>query len=125
MPSRRALHLTHLTCAELRLSASAASAQAARAGTSVLAGTSVALAVTLRARFPGEFCAYCAASIVASLTLYLTTFFSSTQRRKSWSFASVCATALAVLGLYTTYPPTVTAGAKQRVLCDRLAFSAV
>ena len=81
------------------------------AGTSVLAGTSIALAGTLRAHFPDDVCAYCAASIVASLTLYFTSFASSADAKRIWSFGGVCASTVAITALFATYPETVTARA--------------
>ena len=81
------------------------------AGSSVMAGTSIALALTLKAKFPGEFCAYCAASIAASLTLYGVTFANMQDSRKNLSFGSVIATTILITGLYATYPDTVTASA--------------
>jgi hypothetical protein len=84
------------------------------AGTSVLAGTSIALAITLQAKFPGDFCVYCAASIAASLTLYSAAFFGLRDPNKSWSLGGVCATTIAITALYATYPEVVTARAKPR-----------
>lgn len=84
-------------------------------GTSVLAGTSIALAITLQAKFPGDFCAYCAASIATSLTLYFAAFFGSRDPKKSWSFWGVCATTISITALYATYPEVVTARATLRL----------
>jgi uncharacterized membrane protein len=81
------------------------------AGSSILAGTSIALALTLKMKFPGQFCAYCAASIVASLTLYFVSFAKLQDSRKNLSFGSVMATTLLITGLFATYPDTVTASA--------------
>eukprot|EP00892_Ulva_mutabilis_P007170 jgi/Ulvmu1/4825/UM020_0110.1 len=85
-------------------------------GSSILAGTSIALAVTLKTQFPDETCAFCMASIAASLTLYFTSFFTSRDESKSLSFGSVAATTLLVTGLYATYPDNVTASASLRHL---------
>lgn len=78
--------------------------------TSILAGTSIALAVTLKTQFPDETCPFCLASIAASLILYFTTFFASEDTKKSLSFGGVAASTLLITGLYATYPANVTAG---------------
>lgn len=84
---------------------------------SILAGTSIALAVTLKTQFPDEACAFCMASIAASLTLYFTSFFTSEDSGKSLSFGGVVASTLLVTGLYATYPENVTASALLGLAC--------
>lgn len=78
---------------------------------SILAGTSIALAVTLKTQFPDETCAFCMASIAASLTLYFTSFATSEDSERSLSFGGVVASTLLITGLYATYPKDVTASA--------------
>lgn len=95
----------------------------------MLAGTSIALALTLKTKFPGEFCAYCAASIAASFTLYGVSFAQMQDSRKNLSLGSVVATTLLITCLYATYPATVTASAPPLLLkgshaCLILAFVA-
>lgn len=90
------------------------------AGSSVLAGTSIALAFTLKAKFSGELCTYCAASIAASLALYGVTFANIQDSRKNLSFGSVIATTVLITGLFATYPDTVTASAFSPAHCVTL-----